>query len=414
MDILQYLKGKKEQVEGMAQHPVAKRDAAFRYYYCLGLGVMAMGNMKAITEIQEYFENLIRRIGLLEEDYIRIVSDINNHFDSRLKDILENLTARQDRYQFVVDLHLLYEKTLWAQPYCKQVMMNYEQMLELTEAEKAFFSSFHALAHKKQIEEARKCYEEFKAEGYEVNYQILTYVFPEFSLEETYKGDIVIETGKTLLLDKPVTVHGNITVQKGASLLIRGALLRLDGSITVDGGRIVIRHSKVMAEGNPREYLIRIHHTAVVVVENSYVDCQDLCGFLVQEKGQLILKDTRISQTATQRAVTFSGNFAKLEGVGFNTCRTGALAIQGLAKVTAKSCIFMHCTENYGGAVYSESLENVKIMDCEFQNCRAKYLGAAIYFKYEKFGQIVKNCNVNGCEPQEAAVFNSYADDIEI
>lgn len=414
MDILQYLKGKKEQVEGIVQHPVAKRDSAFKYYYCLGLGVMAMGNMKAITETQEYFEDMLRRIGLAQEDYIKIVSDINNHFDSRLKDILENLTAKQDRYQFVMDLHLLYEKTLWAQSYCRQVMINYEQMLELTEAEKTFLSSFYALAHKKQIEEARKCYEEFKAEGYEVNYQILTYVFPEFSLEETYQKDIIIETGKTLLLDKPVTIHGNIVVQKGASLLIRGALLHLDGNITVDGGRIVIRHSKVVAQGSPRDCLVRIHHTAVVVVENSYVDCQDLCGFLQQEKGQLLLKDTRIVQTATQRAVIFSGNFARLEGVSFNTCRMGAFSIQGLAKVVAESCIFMHCNENYGGAVYSESLENVKIVDCEFQDCHAKYLGAAIYFKYEKFGQIVKNCNINGCEPQNTAVFNSYADDIEI
>lgn len=414
MDILQYLKGKKEQTEGRVQHPIAKRNSNFKYHYCLGLGVMAMGNMKAITETKEYFEDLICRIELPHEDYTNIISDINNYFDSKLKDILDNLVSKQDKYQFLVDLYLIYEKTLWAQSYCKQVMTNYEQMMELTRAEITFFSTFYNLAHKKQLQEARRCYEDFKSEGYEVSYQTLIYMFPEFSLEETYEQDVVIETGKTLLLDKPVTIRGNVVIQNGASFLVRGALLNLEGSIIVDGGRIVIRHSKVVAKGKARDFLVRIHHTAVVAVENSYVDCMGICGFLHQEKGQLSLTDTRILHTARQRAVVFSGNVASIRDVSFNTCGNGALDIQNLAKAVVQSCIFIHCSENYGGAVYSESLENVKIIDCEFQNCQAKYIGAAIYFKYEKFGQIVKDCHLNGCEPQDTAIFNSYADDIEL
>lgn len=414
MDILQYLKGKKEQTEGRVQHPIAKRNSKFKYNYCLGLGVMAMGNMKAITETREYFEDLLCRIELPREDYTNIISDINNYFDSKLKDILDNLVSKQDKYQFLADLYLIYEKTLWAQSYCKQVMANYEQMMELTRSETAFFSGFYNLAHKKQLQEARRCYEDFKSEGYEVSYQTLIYLFPEFSLEETYEQDVIIETGKTLLLDKPVTIRGNVTIQNGASLLVRGALLNLEGSIIVDGGRIVIRHSRVVAKGNARDFLVRIHHTAVVAVENSYVDCMGLCGFLHQEKGQLSLADTRILHTAGQRAVVFSGTAASIRDVSFHTCSNGGLYIQNLAKAVVQSCIFIHCSENYGGAVYSESLENVKITGCEFQDCQAKYIGAAIYFKYEKFGQIVKDCHLNGCEPQDTAIFNSYADDIEL
>lgn len=413
MDILQYLKGKKEQREGQKKHPVAERSSSFRYLYALGLGVMAMGNMKAITEVREYYEQLIDRIGISQDEYVKIVGDINNNFDNKLKDIVKNLVTKQDKYQFVADLYLIYAKTLWAQEYCRQVLRNYTQMLALSEIEQQFFHHFYEYASKKQEKEAFRCYREFVADGYEVSYPLLVYMFPGFSLEETC-ADLVVEVGKTLVLDRPITVQGNILVKQGGSLLIRGAALKISGSIQVEGGRIHMQHSYVEANGAKRDYLLYVQRTAVAAVENSQINCGGHCGFVRQDKGQLIIKDSTVSQTAGESAVTFSGNYAVIEGTGFDTCKAGGIAIYDMAGLEMRSCIFIHCHRDYGGAVYSEGISDVKIEECEFQSCQAKYLGAAIYFKYEKFGQRIKNCRINACVPEDTAVFNSYADDIDI
>ena len=64
--------------------------------------------------------------------------------------------------------------------------------------------------------------------------------------------------------------------------------------------------------------------------------------------------------------------------------------------------------------MYSESIGNVKCENCVFDECKARYLGAAIYFKYQKFGQFVKNCSCKKCVPEESQIFNVYDDDFEI
>ena len=87
------------------------------------------------------------------------------------------------------------------------------------------------------------------------------------------------------------------------------------------------------------------------------------------------------------------------------------MRLSGSARLDMKQCDFLDCYEEYGGGIYSDSKDNVVIQECSFRNCRAKYLGAAVYFKYQKLGQVVKDCVYRMCEPQDSQVFNSYGDD---
>ena len=53
---------RKENKGSLVSHPMRERSAAYRYRYCFGLGVLAMGNMRAIMELQPYYERLLRQL----------------------------------------------------------------------------------------------------------------------------------------------------------------------------------------------------------------------------------------------------------------------------------------------------------------------------------------------------------------
>lgn len=53
---------REENKGSLVSHPMRERSAAYRYRYCFGLGVLAMGNMRAIMELQPYYERLLRQL----------------------------------------------------------------------------------------------------------------------------------------------------------------------------------------------------------------------------------------------------------------------------------------------------------------------------------------------------------------
>lgn len=76
------------------------------------------------------------------------------------------------------------------------------------------------------------------------------------------------------------------------------------------------------------------------------------------------------------------------------------------------NCDFFGASAEYGGAIFSESIDDITIKECSFRSCTAKYLGAAVYFKHLKLGQMVKDCVCRDCFPKENAIFNAYGDDL--
>ena len=55
----------------------------------------------------------------------------------------------------------------------------------------------------------------------------------------------------------------------------------------------------------------------------------------------------------------------------------------------------------YGGAVYTGTIHDVLLEHCTFRSCQAKYLAAAVYFKFQKLGQRVEDCQCIDCDPPE-------------
>lgn len=412
MDILEYLKKRQSELE-YKSHPMSDKDESFKYFYCYGLGVMAVGNLKAVTELQSCFEAMLDSICISQKSRNNIIIDINNYFDFRIAEFFKKINSKETQYCFMADIYKLYRLSLWSQDYCKGILGNYLKVFRFSDAECSFFEKFNKAAQEKDVEAAVKCYREFQNEGYDISYKILVYFFPEFDMKEHY-NNIQIQPGQTVILDKPVQIDGDITIERGGSLLINGADVTIKGSVKTAGGRVRLHEARIKVEECAEPYWMDFKEIAVANIQNSFIDCGKNCGFLKQEAGRLIITGSEIRNTAEERAINFNGLSFLIKNTAFYNNDSGAVALSGPAKMVMSHCSFNDASADYGGAVQSESIGSVKIENCSFNRCRAAYLGPAVYFKYQKFGQFVSRCECNRCVPPGTEIFNVYEDDFEL
>ncbi|MBO5483708.1 MAG: hypothetical protein J5979_00680 [Lachnospiraceae bacterium] len=390
---------------GKKYHPFRNKDNRFKYIYCFGLGVMSMGHMKAITETQDYFYEVLEQIALPEEDRQKILIDINNHFERRIEDVFVTISNKEEQYCFVMDLYQILKRTSWAKSYCSQVLENYLQVFQLSAMERIFFQEFSHAAEEQDMDRARKASQCFMEEGYVIRYDFLTWFYPGFIMEEEYEG-LVIPAGKTVILDKPTQIHGDMIVERGGSLLIQGAVLKMQGCIQVNGGRVQIDHGEIYVLSCHAPFWLMLRDTAVVTIVDTMIDCHNQCGVLWQNMGRLLIEESWFRHTAVERAVVFSGQSIKISHTHFQQGTKGMIGLSGSAQAKIIQCDFKDASAEYGGAISSESIGEVFVQQCTFLRCQAKYLGNAVYFKHQKLGQNVMECSCQDCLPEGSDFFN--------
>ena len=222
MDILEYLKKRQSELEYKG-HPMSEKDEGFKYLYCYGLGVMAVGNLRAVTELQACYDKILGSICISQKNRNQIIIDINNYFDFRIAEFFKRINSKEMQYCFMADIYKLYRLSLWSQDYCKGILDNYLKVFRFSDAECNFFENFNNAAQQGNVETAVQCYRKFQEEGYDVSYQILVYFFPGFSMEEYY-NNIDIKAGETFVLDKPSLIEGDITIDVEVPCLLTGLM----------------------------------------------------------------------------------------------------------------------------------------------------------------------------------------------
>lgn len=410
MDVLKYLKSRQNELERV-NHPFANRSLNFRYLYSYGVAVLAIGNMKSMSELDGRFEYFMECIALPKEQREQIIVDINNHFEFRLTECIRILKTKEVQYCFLIDLYLLYNQAKWSVEYCNKVIGNYVEIFHTSEPEIAFFKEFNEAAVKRDGKRARDYYHRFRDMGFDISYKMLRYFFPDFTDEDEYQ-DITVLAGKTFCLDKPTKILGDIRVERGGSLLLDSADISMDGAVLVDGGRIRFKDTKLYIGHCEREFFLTVRDAAIVLIENSVIDCNGQCGFLRQKAGRLLIEETEFLHSGFQRMAAFYGTYAEFLRCSFSEGEAGFIHAGGSSQMKFANCDFFGASAEYGGAIFSESIDDITIKECSFRSCTAKYLGAAVYFKHLKLGQMVKDCVCRDCFPKENAIFNAYGDDL--
>lgn len=398
-------------MERFVKHPFWKKSDAFKYTYCFGLGVMAMGHMKAIAETQQFFEETLEQIALPPQQCQQILPDINNQFERMLDQVIRTIRTKEEQYCFVLDLYSIRRHTSWARQYCDGVLEEYLQIFQFSAMERIFFQDLDRAMTESDPEKATGAYRCFVEEGYHIRYDVVTYFYPEFCIQAQAKG-LHIETGKALLLDVPMTIHGDVVVERGASLMLHGAKIQITGGIYVKGGKLQIDHADILVEGCSGEYLMNLENVAVVTITDSRIDCNRHCGLLKQNTGRLLIEDCELRHMAGVCGIFFSGRSVRIAKSRFYQGTCGMLSLSNAADAKIYYCDFEGGEASYGGAIYSESMGDVVIWQCVFRKCRARYLGSAVYFKYQKMGQSVWECDCLQCEPSTEPFFNVVSKEI--
>lgn len=105
---------REENKGSLVSHPMRERSAAYRYRYCFGLGVLAMGNMRAITELQPYYERLLRQLLPDQDQYAQIITDINNDLERHLELVRQTVCDRVDQCCFLMDIYKMCLMAVWS------------------------------------------------------------------------------------------------------------------------------------------------------------------------------------------------------------------------------------------------------------------------------------------------------------
>ena len=389
---------REENKGSLVSHPMRERSAAYRYRYCFGLGVLAMGNMRAIMELQPYYERLLRQLLPDQDQYAQIITDINDDLERHLELVRQTVCDRVDQCCFLLDIYKMCLMAVWSVDYCQAIFDQYAIMFQISKREREFICAFGEAAAKQD--------QTLAAEQYE-RYEQLRYIYPDFLWKQTRKG-FTVHTGETIYLHGKQIIDGDILVETGATLWCEEAEITMDGAIRVQGGRVHFQNCEICVENCSQKYFITMTVGSSIMLTATVLDCQSLCGAIYQQKGSLLVKDSRLCRSARVPLVHFAGEYAEFQNTGLQNGLEGLLVFEDPAKVYIHNCRFVNGTRDYGGAIYSETFGSVRIRQCQFVECHAKYLGAAVYFQNYRCEQTISGCEVISDQNVQEAFFQNY------
>ena len=398
---------REENKESLVPHPMRERSAAYRYRYCFGLGVLAMGNMRAITELQPYYERLLRQLLPDQDQYAQIITDINNDLERHLELVRQTVCDRVDQCCFLMDIYKMCLMAVWSVDYCQAIFDQYAIMFQISKREREFICAFGEAAAKQDQTLAAEQYERYEQLGGCMPFAVLRYIYPDFLWKQTRKG-FTVHTGETIYLHGKQIIDGDILVETGATLWCEEAEITMDGAIRVQGGRVHFQNCEVCVENCSQKYFITMTAGSSIMLTATVLDCQSLCGAIYQQKGSLLVKDSRLCRSARVPLVHFAGEYAEFQNTGLQNGLEGLLVFEDPANVYIHNCRFVNGTRDYGGAIYSETFGSVRIRQCQFVECHAKYLGEAVYFQNYRCEQTISGCEVISDQNVQEAFFQNY------
>ncbi|MDE7424081.1 MAG: right-handed parallel beta-helix repeat-containing protein [Lachnospiraceae bacterium] len=421
MQVLDYLNQKKIDTVLKAPHPLLQASYTFKSNYAFGLAVLVYGAKEQFPITLECLSSILNSLQVDSDTQKKLETQVHNHFDSKIREVFRSIITKDEQYCFIADLlRLTYFGTI-SNVFASELTEGYMQVFNFSNAEKNFIKNFTDIGcqiyEEKQKqnssyidtkeESAIRMYQYFIETGYEISPSILSYIYPDFSLDTTFRS-LLLEDGKLHHITSNTYIDGSVQVCNSSTLLFDHASVWINEPIKIDYGKIIIKNSDIHIMNTASDYAIYIENSPAFCIENSTIDCQNHGALIYQESGYLKIQQSVISNTCGEYAILFSGSVANINTTRFSHCQNGAIKNLATQELFLASCQFTDCQSIHGGAVYSNSPASSTIYNCEFQNCHAKYIGGAVYFAQLRYGQRVLQCSYENCTPVDSVLFNNY------
>lgn len=406
MGMLDYLQQKKQALKQLS-HPFVHSSELFRETYCFGVGILCLGHMNAIEELEPFFYLLLSKLGLSPSYRDTVILDISHNLDYRMDAVLKTLDNKEKQYGFIIDLYLASQKARLSLPYCQEVIRGFEQAFHFSGKERDFFSFFMECAMNGRQENAIASYQLFEKERHIIAYSLLKYAFPELEMSVTYEG-LSLTHGEHFVIDKNCRIHGDITISNGSSLTLLDTSITMDGAITIKNGFLDILRTEINVTDCHRDYFLTCLNSAGLCAGQLLLRGNGNFGLLSMNEGNLSLQDCTFANAGRQPALSFSGHSLTVSDCLFKNCKKGGIVLTGRSSGSISHSTFEDCVSDYGGAIYADSLCDISILGNHFLNCQARYLGSCVYFKNKKYGQKASDNMLFSCLPETTAIFNAW------
>lgn len=420
MQILDYLNQKKNMVPKVS-HPLLQCSHTFKNNYAFGLAVLVYGSKEQLPVTLDCLSSILNNLQIDGDTQRKLESQVHNHFDLKIQEVFRSIALKDEQYCFIADLLRLAYFGMISKIYANELIDGYMQVFNFSNTEKNFIRNFTDLGcqiyeeKQKQTtsytdtkeELAIRMYQLFTETGYEISPSILSYIYPDFSLNTTFRN-LILEDGKLHRIISNTYIDGPILVSNSSTLLFDHASIWINGPITADYGKIMIKNSDIHITNTAEHYAVLIENSPSLCIENSTIDCQNHSAFLCQKSGHLKIQQSAILNTCEEYGILFSGTIADIHTTKFSHCKNGAIKNLATQEFFLASCQFTDCQSIHGGAVYSNSTASSTIYNCQFQDCHAKYIGGAIYFAKLRYEQSVLQCSYENCTPTDSVLFNNH------
>ncbi len=274
--------------------------------------------------------------------------------------------------------------------------------LEVSEDNVRLFYQFIHNALAENINECQLLAEEISSIIKDMAISDLKYYIMQLSDTSEFTQKMMEEKKNVRLIDR-CNIYEDIVLERGMSLTIDHAVIRIFGNIALNGGTLKIKNSKIIRKSGSHRACINLH-TSYSVAEISSVeaDCRNFGMFIRAEAGKVRVKNSHIYNTTRGAAIRFWGEEIVVADSNFSYCYSpedgGAIMVRG-GEAYIKGCHFTDCEAKRGGAVYG--IEGTQIKDCEFLRCNVAEYGAAVYY-YGNAQDSVDGLVYEACHPSGA------------
>lgn len=383
------------------RHPLYEKGAEFRIYYCAGILLHTRLNTNAGSFSNFQLERLMKSGFCLNSRETIEVMKLSQQVETTMDHLLELLISPVEQYIFIMDLANVSINEMSITIKEQKSIDLFAKLLEVDSRIKNLLIQFVTSAFYESYYDCNQLYGEMKRLELGLTIGQLRYFIPNYEYIEEIE-EKSIQNGKTVWQGICRLEH-SFRVTQGAELEIRDAVLYLNGTIEAKGGTIKIENSKIICkniEAIVKDFYIMTEQGTSVIMENTCVDVSDSGGFLKMENGSLSIKKSRMEHTKKVSSIFLSDSTLYIEETVFCDCISiengGAVQIKG-GTGQLKSCRFINCEAENGGAVYTSN--TIFVLNCEFEQCYARMHGGGIY----AVGEIranVEQCHFQNCLPE--------------
>lgn len=385
------------------KHPLFFESLDFKVIYSAGIFMHAVLNKSVNTLNNFELERLMMKgFGLSSKEAAAVIK-LTKEEKQIVDKVIAILNTTLKKYLFLLDLISVSIRSNEMSEEEKQSIMIFSELLKIDSKKVQLFFDFMNHAFRLDTDKCIKTYAVMIQTKMPITISELKYYIPEIEYVTTIDNKRV-KPGSTLLLVDNCKIMDSIIIPKGTTLHIESAVIQMFGTIIVDGGKLIIRDSKLSNESKDNNTLIYVKNYSEVEIYHTLIDCKSLGSAINQENGNLRIEDCKIYHTTIYSAIKFWGNQITIKGTAFKGCFSvsvgGAIQVQsGRGLIT--DCSFEDCEAKNGGAIFSTN--EIMIFTCRFKYCKVIEFGPAIYYKGEVKSNIV-GCEYYECYPEREEV----------